>query len=53
MNIVFWFLVIAMTILIWFLLVFTFKPLGNLIYKIFSDAKKTITNKEDKTNEFR
>lgn len=48
MNIVFWVLIILALILLWFLLAFAFKPVGNLFQMLYKDAKKQIldNNKE-------
>lgn len=46
MNPVFVFLVLAASVLLWFLLVFIFKPLGGLLLKLWKDAIDTINEKE-------
>lgn len=38
MNPVFYLLVIIAAVTLWFLLAFIFYPLGQLLYRIFSDA---------------
>lgn len=45
MNIVFWIIVVAVLVLVWFLLSFAFGSIGTLFYRLFSDAKEEI-NKE-------
>lgn len=49
MNIVFWLLVIAALVLLWFCLSFAFKGIGAIALKLFNDAKEEIT--ESKENE--
>lgn len=44
------FLIFIGLILLWFLLVGIFKPIGRIVYKIFKDTKDTL-NEEDKENE--
>ena len=50
MNPVFIFLVLLATILLWFLLAFLFKPIGNIISRLVSDVKEAmeIDNTENK-----
>ena len=48
MNIVFWGLVIAGLILLWFLLAFAFKSIGKFFFKIWSDAVNEIKEDEEK-----
>lgn len=38
MNIVFWFGLIIIAILLWFLLSFLFKPIGKYILRLWNDA---------------
>lgn len=49
MNFVFWLLVIAGLVLLWFCLSFAFKGIGGIALKLFNDAKEEIT--ESKENE--
>lgn len=54
MNIVFWFLVIIVLVLVWFCLSFAFKGIGGIGLRLYNDAKKEMSedNKSDeKTNE--
>jgi uncharacterized membrane protein len=46
MNPVFVFLVILFAVILWFLLTFTFIPLGKLIRKILQDTKEVIEKEE-------
>lgn len=46
MNPIFWILVIISLILLWFLLAFLFKPIGNFFYRIWKDAIDEIENKD-------
>lgn len=46
MNPIFWMLVIISLILLWFLLAFLFKPIGNFFYRIWKDAIDEIENKD-------
>lgn len=50
MNIVFWLLVIAALILIWFCLSFAFKGIGGFALKLFNDAKETINEEKENPN---
>lgn len=43
---VFYFLIIVGLVVLWFLLTFTFKPIGRFLSKIFSDTKNTLKDKE-------
>lgn len=52
MNPVFIFLVILGTVLLWFLLSFTFVPLGKLFYRLWHDVVDEI-NKKDESEEKR
>lgn len=47
MNPVFVMLVFTAAILLWFLLVFIFKPLGNILVKLWKDAVETINEKDE------
>ena len=42
MNVVFWFLVVAVAIFLWFLLSFLFKPIGKYVTRLAEDVKKEI-----------
>lgn len=46
MNVVFWFLVIVVLVLIWFCLSFAFKGIGSIGLRLFNDAKKEIAGDE-------
>lgn len=51
MNPLFIFLVLLATILLWFLLAFLFKPIGNVISRLISDVGEAMeidSNKEEK-----
>lgn len=51
MNPLFVFLVLLVTILLWFLLAFLFKPIGKIISRLVGDVKKAMeidNNKEEK-----
>lgn len=50
MNFVFWLLVIITLIILWFLLAFTFRPIGRFFYRIWKDAIEEI-DKEDEDKE--
>ena len=51
MNFVFWLLVIIALIILWFLLAFTFRPIGRFFYRVWKDAIEEIEKKdEDKEN---
>ena len=49
MNPAFILLVILVTILIWFLLAFAYKPFGKVIHKIGKDAMDEINDVEEET----
>lgn len=52
MNFVFWLLVIAALVLLWFCLSFAFKGVGGFALKLFNDAKETMQDeKENHENE--
>lgn len=55
MNFVFWLLVVIGMISFWFLMAFTFYPIGKFFGRIINDAleemKREETNKEDKEKE--
>ncbi len=44
---VFWILVILFLVLLWFLLSFSFTPIGKLFYRIWKDAEDEINNKKE------
>lgn len=46
MNLVFWFFIIIIAIIMWFLLAFMFYPIGKFLWKIGTDAVDEL-NKED------
>ena len=48
MNIVFWFLVIIILVLLWFCLSFAFRGVGLVGLKLFNDAMDEINKKETK-----
>ena len=41
------FLILLGAILLWFLLTFCFRPIGKIIYRLWSETKETINNQED------
>ena len=47
MNPVFILLVIIGVILLWFLLAFAFRPIGNLFYKLGKDAVDQMNDKDE------
>lgn len=47
MNPVFVFLVILAAVLLWFLCVFVFKPLGGVLLKLWNDAFEIMNEKEE------
>ena len=47
MNIVFWFLVIIVLLIIWVCICSIFRPFGRFLSRIFSDVNKAL-NEEDK-----
>lgn len=51
MNPIFWLLVIAALILLWFLLSFAFEGIGSIAAKLFKDAMDEINKDETKENE--
>lgn len=48
MNPVFVFMVILAAVLLWFLCVFVFKPLGGLLLKLWNDAFEVMNEKDKK-----
>lgn len=46
MNFVFWLLVILGIVLLWFLLAFTFRPIGRFFYRIWKDAIEAMNIKD-------
>lgn len=51
MNPVFIFLVICSAAIFWFLMAWIFRPLGRLIWKIWDDAIKEITEEDNDKKE--
>lgn len=51
MNPVFILLVIIGVVLLWFLLAFAFKPIGNLFYRLGKDAVDQMSDKKDEEKE--
>ena len=52
MNIVFWLIVIAALVLLWFCLSFAFKGVGAFGLRLYNDAKKEISEEsEEKSKE--
>ena len=47
MNIIFWILVIAGLVLVWFLLSGAFKGIGRIGRRIYDDAKREINGDDD------
>lgn len=47
MNIVFWFAIIAIGVLIWFCLSFAFRGVGGVFKRLYDDAVKEINTKDD------
>ena len=45
---IFIFLVLLGAVLLWFLLSFTFRPIGNFFYKTWEEAIEEINNKDPK-----
>lgn len=50
MNIVFYFIVILIAILLWALLGFVFIPLGKFLYKLIKDPVDIMMQDEDKNS---
>ena len=50
MNVMFWILLVILCTVLWFLLAFLFRPIGNVFYKIWKDAFDILTD-NDKTEE--
>ncbi|WP_346961393.1 hypothetical protein [Clostridium sp.] len=48
MNPVAIFIIIILTVLLWFLLSFAFYPLGKFVYRIWKDAVDEINKKDEK-----
>lgn len=48
MNLVFWFLVILIAVILWFLLAFVFYPLGRFLWRIGSDTKYELEKEDNK-----
>lgn len=42
MNVVFWLLVIVVTVFLWFILSFLFRPIGKYITRLVEDVKEEI-----------
>ena len=53
MNFVFWLLIVLLAVLIWFLLAFTFKPIGNFFYRLWRKAFDEIENKDEEREDFK
>jgi F0F1-type ATP synthase membrane subunit b/b' len=49
-NIVFWLIVIAAIVLLWFCLSFAFKGIGGFALKLYNDAKNEITETKENSN---
>jgi len=47
-NIVFWLIVVAILVLVWFCMSFAFKGIGGIGLKLFNDARDEIIGKEEK-----
>ena len=47
MNIVFWLIVVIVLVLIWFCLSFAFKGVGGVGMRLYSDAKKEISEETE------
>lgn len=50
MNIIFWILLLAAVVFLYFLLAFLFRPIGKFFMRLYKDAENEI-NKEDKEKE--
>lgn len=48
MNIVFWLIVVAILVFVWFCLSFAFKGIGEVGMRLYDDAKKEINEDENK-----
>lgn len=48
MNIVFWGLVIAGLVFLWFLLAFAFKPVGKFFFRLWDDVVNEIKEDDEK-----
>lgn len=48
MNIVFWLLVVAALVLLWFFCSWEFKSIGAFWYKLYADAKRELDDSADK-----
>lgn len=53
MNFVFWLLIILSAVLLWFLLAFAFKPIGNFFYRLWMRAFDEIENKDEESEDFK
>ena len=50
MNVVFWLLVVIALVLLWFVLAFTFKPIGSFFTRLWNDALDAMEDDEEKEN---
>lgn len=50
MNVVFWLLVVVALVLLWFILAFTFKPIGGFFIRLWNDAVDAMEENEEKEN---
>lgn len=50
---IFWILVVAAAILLWFLLSFLYKPLGRLAKRLWGDAQEAMSEDDIKDNKER
>lgn len=48
MNVVFWFLVVVIIVLVWFCLSFLFKGVGGIGLTLYNNAKDEITGEKEK-----
>lgn len=51
MNPVFWAIIIAVIVLLWFCLSFLFKGIGKIGQRLYYDAKNEIVEQDDKESE--
>lgn len=47
MNIVFYVLIIAFAVFLWFILAFLFQPIGKIFYRLWDDVQKEMKNEKE------
>lgn len=47
-NVVFYLLVVAAVVFLWFTLTFMFKPIGKFLLRLWNDAKEEMTEESNK-----